>query len=175
MIPLHPLFKKAYWGLAGAGALYAVFMLGLTNLTIQRKYVNPSQSQPMEINSPIQCSLRQQNRQCLVGRRRQASSLRLRESASPKPHQKPPADTGPENQVTAFNVTTHDGEVLYAWHVLPLDVYEKHEADLSLGASGSPDGDLTQTKAFQLLKSDPKARLVINCKHHHPLIPHHQS
>lgn len=61
-------------------------------------------------------------------------------------------------------MTTLDHEVLYAWHVLPLNVYEKHEPDLALAASGSPDGDFTQTQAFQLLAKDPKARLVINCK-----------
>lgn len=76
--------------------------------------------------------------------------------------------TSPENQVTPFNVTTPDNEILYAWHVLPLNIYEKHEAELFQVASGSPNGDFTQTKAFELLKNDPKARLIINCKDHSP-------
>ncbi|EOD48200.1 putative abhydrolase domain-containing protein (secreted protein) protein [Neofusicoccum parvum UCRNP2] len=129
MVSLHPALKKAYWGLAGAGALYAVFMLCLTNVTIQRKYANSSRD---------------------ISLHRGLTAISV------------PADTGQENQVTAFNVTTLDHEVLYAWHVLPLNVYEKHEPDLALAASGSPDGDFTQTQAFQLLAKDPKARLVIN-------------
>ena len=61
MVSLHPALKKAYWGLAGAGALYAVFMLCLTNVTIQRKYANSSRDSPcsktLMLNASTQCSL----------------------------------------------------------------------------------------------------------------------
>ncbi|KAH7049297.1 Alpha/Beta hydrolase protein [Macrophomina phaseolina] len=128
MLPLHPVLKKAYWGLAGVGALYAAIMLALTNVTIQRNalYANNFVSAWWaDVDTP------------------QAYGFA-------------------KNQVTPFNVTTPDNEILYAWHVLPLNIYEKHEAELFQVASGSPNGDFTQTKAFELLKNDPKARLIIN-------------
>lgn len=55
MLPLHPILKKAYWGLAGAGALYAAVMLALTNVTIQRKYVDVENLlvRPKLIQEPI--------------------------------------------------------------------------------------------------------------------------
>lgn len=75
--------------------------------------------------------------------------------------------------MTAFNVSTQDNEVLYAWHVLPLNVYEEHESELSQEPSGSPDGDFTKTKAFELLANDPDARLILNCAcHKSPALPH---
>ncbi|KAL0262597.1 hypothetical protein SLS55_001565 [Diplodia seriata] len=128
MLSFSPLFKKAYFGLAGAGALYAALMLCLTNVTIQRNalYAN-------KIVSAWWADM-----------------------------DKPQAYGFAKNQVTAFNVTTLDNEILYAWHVLPLNVYEKHESELQQQPSGSPDGDFTQTKAFELLANDPDARLVIN-------------
>ncbi|KAL1645200.1 hypothetical protein SLS58_003907 [Diplodia intermedia] len=128
MPSFSPLFKKAYFGLAGAGALYAALMLCLTNVTIQRNalYAN-------KIVSAWWADM-----------------------------DKPQAYGFAKNQVTAFNVTTLDNEILYAWHVLPLNVYEKHESELQHQPSGSPDGDFTQTKAFELLANDPDARLVIN-------------
>lgn len=66
-----------------------------------------------------------------------------------------------KNQVQPFHVHTPDGEVLYAWHILPLALYARHEKRLL----DEPDGlseDITQTQAFQLLTSDPASRLVIN-------------
>ncbi|KAK7547720.1 Alpha/Beta hydrolase protein [Phyllosticta citricarpa] len=67
-----------------------------------------------------------------------------------------------KNQVTLFNITTPDNETLSAWHVLPLNVYEKHEEELLDEPSGPVDNRFPQTKAFKLLKEDPNARLVIN-------------
>ncbi|KAL1391193.1 Alpha/Beta hydrolase protein [Phyllosticta capitalensis] len=75
---------------------------------------------------------------------------------------KPQAYGFAKNQVTPFNVTTPDGETLYAWHVLPLNVYEKHEEELLDEPSGRVDDRFPQTKAFKLLAEDPKARVVIN-------------
>lgn len=37
MPPFNPILRKAYFGLAGAGALYAALMLCLTNVTVQRQ------------------------------------------------------------------------------------------------------------------------------------------
>ena len=54
--------------------------------------------------------------------------------------------------------------MLYAWHVLPLGLYAKHESELLQQPSGLVE-DVTATKAFQLLKDDPDSRLIINCEH----------
>lgn len=67
-----------------------------------------------------------------------------------------------ENQVTPFNFTTPDHELIHAWHVLPLGLYAKHEAELLVRPSGIAE-DITTTKAFRLLRDDPDARLIINC------------
>ncbi|EME89081.1 uncharacterized protein MYCFIDRAFT_26712 [Pseudocercospora fijiensis CIRAD86] len=67
------------------------------------------------------------------------------------------------NQVTPFNLTTPDGETLYAWHVLPLDQYALHEKAVR-NEPRPQDGaieDFTSTAAFQLLQSSD-ARVVIS-------------
>ncbi|KAI4728801.1 alpha/beta-hydrolase [Aureobasidium sp. EXF-10728] len=64
------------------------------------------------------------------------------------------------HQVTPFNVSTPDNEVLYAWHILPLATVAANRDAL---AAADP---LDQTLPLQLLKSDPKARVVVNCKFH---------
>ncbi|THV74028.1 alpha/beta-hydrolase [Aureobasidium pullulans] len=60
------------------------------------------------------------------------------------------------HQVTPFNVSTPDNEVLYAWHILPLATVARNRDTL---AAADP---LDQTLPLQLLKSDPEARVVIN-------------
>lgn len=65
------------------------------------------------------------------------------------------------NQVTPFYIPTSDGERLYSWLILPIELYRKHE--LSLVAE--PDGlvsDITSRGSFQLLRDDPEARLVLH-------------
>ena len=69
----------------------------------------------------------------------------------------------PGNQVQPLNLITPDGEVLYGWHILPVGLYNRNERSLLEGPTG-PVSDSTKTPAFDLLKSDPNARLVINCK-----------
>ncbi|OTB02928.1 hypothetical protein M426DRAFT_322173 [Hypoxylon sp. CI-4A] len=64
------------------------------------------------------------------------------------------------NQVTPFFITTVDGESIYAWHILPLPTYLKHENELQGQRQGFSD-DITKTESFKLLKDDPNARLVI--------------
>ena len=34
------------------------------------------------------------------------------------------------NQVTPFSIRTADSERLYAWHILPVELYRKHELSL---------------------------------------------
>ena len=69
-----------------------------------------------------------------------------------------------ENQVTPFNFTTPDHEIIYAWHVMPLGLYAKHEAQILQQPPGCAD-DITKTMAFQLLRDDPDSKLIINCGH----------
>ncbi|KAI9791548.1 MAG: hypothetical protein M1833_001504 [Piccolia ochrophora] len=66
---------------------------------------------------------------------------------------------GQANQINPFTLPTPDGELLYAWHILPLGLYADNEAALLADTSKS---DVTQTKAFALLVDDPESRLVIN-------------
>lgn len=68
-----------------------------------------------------------------------------------------------KHQVTPFNIPTPDGETLYTWHVLPLDVYTRNEQ--TLVDEHRPDAivkDITSSSAFKLLRS-PEARVVISC------------
>ena len=68
-----------------------------------------------------------------------------------------------ENQVTPFNFTTSDYETIYAWHVLPLGLYAKHEKEIIQQPSGLTE-DVTKTVSFRLLREDPNSKLVISCK-----------
>lgn len=72
-----------------------------------------------------------------------------------------------ENQITPFNFTTPDDETLYAWHVMPLGLYAKHEEEMLQQPSGLVE-DITKAKAFDLLTSDPEARLIISCRYNLP-------
>lgn len=65
------------------------------------------------------------------------------------------------NQVTPFNIRSSDGQNLYAWHILPVDLYQKHEAKLASEESGLVP-DIQSRHAFKLLRDDPNARLVIH-------------
>ena len=65
------------------------------------------------------------------------------------------------NQVTPFTINSSDGGSLYAWHILPLELYRRHESRLTAEPSGCVS-DLTSRLAFKLLRDDPDARLVIH-------------
>ncbi|EPE36399.1 alpha/beta-Hydrolase [Glarea lozoyensis ATCC 20868] len=65
------------------------------------------------------------------------------------------------NQVTPFSIPTLNNESLYAWHVIPPGLYRQHEARLVQKSAGRIE-DITSRTGFQLLKSDPKALLVIH-------------
>ncbi|KAH7336609.1 Alpha/Beta hydrolase protein [Rhexocercosporidium sp. MPI-PUGE-AT-0058] len=64
------------------------------------------------------------------------------------------------NQVSPFGITSWDGETLYAWHILPVGLYRKHEEALV----PEPSGFVLNIKSrlsFKLLQYDPEARLVL--------------
>ncbi|KAI1078949.1 alpha/beta-hydrolase [Whalleya microplaca] len=64
------------------------------------------------------------------------------------------------NQVTPFSLTTVDEETIYAWHILPLPAYLKHEDKLQVQAAGFSN-DITKSESFKVLREDPETRLVI--------------
>lgn len=65
------------------------------------------------------------------------------------------------NQVTPFSFESTNGQRLYAWHILPVELYRKHEQELISESSGFVD-DFASRVAFKLLRDDPEARLVIH-------------
>lgn len=65
------------------------------------------------------------------------------------------------NQVTPFHIKSSDGTPLYAWHVLPIELYRQHEVDLIAEPSGFVT-DITSRLSFKLLRDDPEARLVLH-------------
>jgi abhydrolase domain-containing protein 12 len=71
-----------------------------------------------------------------------------------------------KGQVTPFAITTPDGQTLYAWHVLPLDIYIRNAESLSeIEHPQGPVEDFTKTLPFELLSStSTPARVVINCE-----------
>ena len=64
------------------------------------------------------------------------------------------------NQVTPFNLRTADGEILHAWHVLPLGLYHRHAAELVQEPPGLV-ADVAARRGFRLLRDDPEALLVL--------------
>ncbi|KAJ4286046.1 hypothetical protein N0V90_013393 [Kalmusia sp. IMI 367209] len=61
-----------------------------------------------------------------------------------------------KGQVTPFWLDTSDGEKLFCWHVLPLDVYLDNEVEITTtGGEGVAD-DFSSTLAAKLLKKDAK-------------------
>lgn len=65
------------------------------------------------------------------------------------------------NQVTPFSIGTTDGEWLYAWHVLPVELYRKHQMPLIEEPVGFVS-DIKSRLGFQLLREDPDARLILH-------------
>lgn len=64
------------------------------------------------------------------------------------------------NQVTPFYLKTPDGESLHAWHILPPELYRRHEKDLLSEPSGFVP-DIEDRLGFKLLRDDPESRLVL--------------
>ncbi|KFY69008.1 hypothetical protein V496_00595 [Pseudogymnoascus sp. VKM F-4515 (FW-2607)] len=65
------------------------------------------------------------------------------------------------NQVTPFSINTTDNETLYAWHILPVELYREHELSLVAEPTGLVS-DIKSRLAFQLLRDDPNARLILH-------------
>ncbi|QQK47294.1 Alpha/Beta hydrolase protein [Penicillium digitatum] len=65
------------------------------------------------------------------------------------------------NQVTPFSIRTTDGEWLFAWHILPVELYRKHQMPLINEPVGFVS-DIKSRLAFQLLREDPDARLILH-------------
>lgn len=65
------------------------------------------------------------------------------------------------NQVTPFYLPSSSGGMLYAWHILPIELYRQHESTLIAEPSGFVS-DITSSTAFMLLRTDPDARLIIH-------------
>ncbi len=65
------------------------------------------------------------------------------------------------NQVTPFYIPSSSGGTLYAWHILPIELYRQHESTLIAEPSGFVS-DITSRTAFMLLRTDPDARLIIH-------------
>ena len=69
-----------------------------------------------------------------------------------------------EGQVTPFYLPTADGEKLFCWHVLPLDVYFEHETELANLASEEAldSDDFIAGLGAKLLRKDAESKLVVN-------------
>jgi abhydrolase domain-containing protein 12 len=65
------------------------------------------------------------------------------------------------NQATTFSIKSSTGGTLYAWHIIPVELYRQHEPDLIAEPSGFVL-DITSRLAFKLLRDDPDARLIIH-------------
>ncbi|KAI0025154.1 alpha/beta-hydrolase [Xylariomycetidae sp. FL0641] len=65
-----------------------------------------------------------------------------------------------KNQVTPFSLNTPDGEVLHAWHVLPLQLYNENMDELVAEPEGLAP-DIKDRLSFKLLRDDPESLLVI--------------
>lgn len=62
-------------------------------------------------------------------------------------------------QTTPFSIQSSSGGALYAWHILPIELYREHESALVAEPFGFAS-DITSRFAFQLLRDDPDARLI---------------
>src|SRR5271155_1343969 len=65
------------------------------------------------------------------------------------------------NQATPFSIKSSSGGTLYAWHILPIELYRQHELALIAESSGFVL-DITSRFAFKLLRDDPDARLILH-------------
>jgi pimeloyl-ACP methyl ester carboxylesterase len=63
-----------------------------------------------------------------------------------------------ENQVIPFRITSKDQERLFAWLIAPLGIYAKN---VDAFIQEIPGTDVEHTVAWQSLRNDPEARLLI--------------
>lgn len=68
-----------------------------------------------------------------------------------------------KGQVQPFWLGTADGERLFCWHVVPMDVYLENENELVNAAGEVVEGeDLGRTVAGRLLRRDAESKVVVN-------------
>ncbi|KAF2643278.1 alpha/beta-hydrolase [Massarina eburnea CBS 473.64] len=67
-----------------------------------------------------------------------------------------------KGQVTPFWLDTSDGEKLFCWHVLPLDVYLENESEIVKKTEGGVTEDFSASVAAKFLKNDIKSKVVVN-------------
>lgn len=65
------------------------------------------------------------------------------------------------NQATPFFIKSSTGGTLYAWHILPVELYRQHEPAIIAEPSGLVL-NITSRFAFKLLRDDPDSRLIIH-------------
>ncbi|KAI9765693.1 MAG: hypothetical protein M1835_007337 [Candelina submexicana] len=126
------IFKKAYLALVAGGALYFIFLGLLSQPWIQRHALYAHKLHSAWWQDP--------NTPEQFGFASNTSSA--------------------ENQVSRFNLSTPDGKTLYAWHILPLGLYAKHQAALSRQPEEHPQ--YSGSLPFKLLRENAQSRLVIN-------------
>ncbi|KAK6542578.1 hypothetical protein TWF694_006525 [Orbilia ellipsospora] len=66
------------------------------------------------------------------------------------------------NQATPFSLKSSDGETLFAWHILPPELYRQHESELLTEPAAGFVHDITARLAFRLLRDDPEAILILH-------------
>lgn len=68
------------------------------------------------------------------------------------------------HQVQPFTITTLDNETLFAWHILPLHLYHKHEKALKEQPEFGlkPYEIASESVGLQLLLNDPQATVVVS-------------
>ena len=73
------------------------------------------------------------------------------------------ANFNAEGQVQPFWLNTSDGERLFCWHVIPLDVYLENEHELSTAPTvGEIAEELKGTVGEKALRWDTESRVVVN-------------
>lgn len=65
------------------------------------------------------------------------------------------------NQVIPYSIRPSSGGTLYAWHILPVELYRQHESALIAETPGFVV-DVTSRLGFKLLRDDPDARLILH-------------
>lgn len=65
------------------------------------------------------------------------------------------------DQTISFSIKSSDGECLYAWHILPIELYRQHESSL-VEQSFDFASNITSRYVFNLLREDSDARLIIH-------------
>lgn len=65
-----------------------------------------------------------------------------------------------KGQVKPFNITTPDDETLFAWHILPMSLYAKHETELK--AEHEAAVPYTASLAYRLAHEDLETKVVVS-------------